>query len=762
MTSPFSTRLRRLRLDAGMTQERLAERSGVSVRTIRGFETGERADPRIVTVRLLADALELEPDERDELLAAAAGRVVAAPDPAPVEEPPVDALTETADQLAHAVGARWRREEELRQIQDPFPLPVRWALASEDVTDHWANICRAPAGVLPEPLDLSGQLDQVVDVYRRIPSGRLVVLGRSGSGKTILTLRFVLDMLTTRGHGDAVPVIFSLGSWNPATTALRDWLTDHLVRDYPGLAASGPGGTTLAAALVEAGRILPVLDGFDEIARGLHRAALEALNATPMPLVLTSRPSEFTAAVAATDVLTSAAGVELTDLTLDDLVNYLPRTARKGTAWDPVLKQLRDHPGSTASAKVLTTPLMVSLARTIYSDNPGSDPADLLDTNRFGTPEAVEDHLLGTFIPTVYRHQPGVRRWDPDRVRRWLGYLAQHLHHLDTPDLAWWQLGNTMRRWSRMVVVGIVTGVVFGVAAAIVVALADWLGVGTAGGRGDGGLVNGLMAGPMDGLAAGLTLGLAHGVGLAFGGAAFEPSRVHIQFRGGKRRLRQHFVRRLMVGLAVGVGLAGGLWLAGSLGLVFWIVGQLGAGTAYGVLFGLVIGLVFGLAWGVMAKLEAPIDIRSAVSPTSLLKTNRTTAVFQSVVLGLVFALVYGIMAGVIHNPWYGLVNGLTYGLWIGTVGGLGIALSLTAWGQWVVFSRIWLPLTGRLPWAMIAFLDDACRRGVLRQSGAVYQFRHARLQDHLTHSKTASVPAPAKTKAKRAPTKPTRTPPEV
>nr|WP_312877766.1 hypothetical protein [Lentzea indica] len=56
----------------------------------------------------------------------------------------------------------------------------------------------------------------------------------------------------------------------------------------------------------------------------------------------------------------------------------------------------------------------------------------------------------------------------------------------------------------------------------------------------------------------------------------------------------------------------------------------------------------------------------------------------------------------------------------------------MTAWGQWVVIARIWLPLTGRLPWAAVAFLDDAYQRGVLRQAGAVYQFRHARLQDHL------------------------------
>ena len=72
-----------------------------------------------------------------------------------------------------------------------------------------------------------------------------------------------------------------------------------------------------------------------------------------------------------------------------------------------------------------------------------------------------------------------------------------------------------------------------------------------------------------------------------------------------------------------------------------------------------------------------------------------------------------------------------------GTVGGLtgafSYAFAFTAWGQWVILSRVWLPLTGKLPWSMVTFLDDAYRRGVLRQAGAVYQFRHARLQDHLS-----------------------------
>ena len=46
--------------------------------------------------------------------------------------------------------------------------------------------------------------------------------------------------------------------------------------------------------------------------------------------------------------------------------------------------------------------------------------------------------------------------------------------------------------------------------------------------------------------------------------------------------------------------------------------------------------------------------------------------------------------------------------------------------------ARTWLSLTHRLPWRIMPFLADAHRRGVLRQVGAVYQFRHIRLQEHL------------------------------
>ena len=185
MTSQFGVLLRQWRQRAGLSQEALAQRAGVGIRTVRGLETGERTDPRMGTVRTLADALELTGAERAELFAAA-GR----DEPVQIETTRFDPLAEAAETLKVAVEARWRREEEQRQVHDPVPLPVRWAAAPEQLRDSWLNI--------GGEADLGGRLDQVVEVYRKVGSRRLVVLGRAGSGKTVLTTRFVLDLLKSK------------------------------------------------------------------------------------------------------------------------------------------------------------------------------------------------------------------------------------------------------------------------------------------------------------------------------------------------------------------------------------------------------------------------------------------------------------------------------------------------------------------------------------------------------------------------------------
>jgi predicted ATPase/DNA-binding XRE family transcriptional regulator len=67
----FGTALRRLRLAAGLTQDMLAERAGVSARAVSDLERDAARVPRLDTVNLLADALHLAPEQRSELLSAA-------------------------------------------------------------------------------------------------------------------------------------------------------------------------------------------------------------------------------------------------------------------------------------------------------------------------------------------------------------------------------------------------------------------------------------------------------------------------------------------------------------------------------------------------------------------------------------------------------------------------------------------------------------------------------------------------------------------
>src|SRR6266516_352432 len=127
-------------------------------------------------------------------------------------------LNQVAEDLATAVGEQWRAEERLRRLQDPFPLPVRWTAADPAVTDHWENICGQSAGA---PVNLDGQLDQVVDVFNRVPSRRFVVLGKPGGGKSVLTLRFTLQFLERRPRRDRVPIIFPLVSLHPRRQSLH-------------------------------------------------------------------------------------------------------------------------------------------------------------------------------------------------------------------------------------------------------------------------------------------------------------------------------------------------------------------------------------------------------------------------------------------------------------------------------------------------------------------------------------------------------------
>lgn len=72
--STLGTVLRTLREEAGLSQEELAERAGLSPHAISALERGTRTRPYPHTLRSLAGALELTDDQRAALVAAVPAR----------------------------------------------------------------------------------------------------------------------------------------------------------------------------------------------------------------------------------------------------------------------------------------------------------------------------------------------------------------------------------------------------------------------------------------------------------------------------------------------------------------------------------------------------------------------------------------------------------------------------------------------------------------------------------------------------------------
>ncbi|MBV9597034.1 MAG: helix-turn-helix transcriptional regulator [Chloroflexi bacterium] len=85
---PFATLRKRHRLAAGLTQEDVAERAGISARAVSDLELGGGRTPRLETVGLLAAALGLSVEQRASVLAAAPPASAATTLPSRLPDPP--------------------------------------------------------------------------------------------------------------------------------------------------------------------------------------------------------------------------------------------------------------------------------------------------------------------------------------------------------------------------------------------------------------------------------------------------------------------------------------------------------------------------------------------------------------------------------------------------------------------------------------------------------------------------------------------------
>lgn len=150
-----------------------------------------------------------------------------------------------------------------------------------------------------EGAEPQGSLTGIVAYYRRVNPARLVITGEPGAGKTLIALDLLLGLLTSpdRADTDPVPVRLSLAGWD-TDRSFRPWLADQVHQHFRdrGITAAD------ALVLVDQHRILPVLDGLDEMDAdttpvGRRRATrvLQQLNGYPGQTGAKASPGRTTA-----------------------------------------------------------------------------------------------------------------------------------------------------------------------------------------------------------------------------------------------------------------------------------------------------------------------------------------------------------------------------------------------------------------------------------------------------------------------------------
>ncbi|MFI5708918.1 ATP-binding protein [Kribbella sp. NPDC051620] len=217
-----------LRVQAGLSQEELADKAGLSVRTIRELEAGRVARPRKDSVRLLAEGLGLRDGDALQFLAAAGHATVR----------PVIAVADAAPS-----GLRWR-------------------------------------GTRPIPDGLVGRDDELAEIETLLRQNRLVTLvGPGGVGKTELALA-AADRVSSV---DTAVVVVDL------TTVQRDAAVPSAILDAFGTA---PGTSDLDDVLSgrKPGDLVIVEDNAEHVLDGVATVANRMVRSFPgIGVLVTSR-----------------------------------------------------------------------------------------------------------------------------------------------------------------------------------------------------------------------------------------------------------------------------------------------------------------------------------------------------------------------------------------------------------------------------------------------------------------------------------------
>lgn len=560
----------------------------------------------------------------------------------------------------------------------------------------------------PRPLPPGTSITQVFDEADE----ELLILGEPGSGKTTLLLyltRTLLDRAETDEHR-RIPVVFHLSSWAQQRLPLHQWLTEELKTKYQ-------VPQQIGQAWVEANQIFPLLDGLDEVTESARVTCAQAITSYTRqsldrtPLVVCCRNEEYQTL---SMQLPLQYAVMLLPFTKEQVDVYLSSVSGQ---FDVLRQTLYED---SELFELARRPLLLSVFTLAYQG------ASAVDRPVATTHNDYPQELFRYYVKHMLTRRAQLHQGTEEQMYRWLVYLATQLRRQQLTifvieDLQPTWLPESSRswyRWSMTLVYGLTFSLAFGPIFGIGFSFVY-------------GLVYKTIAKLIFGLIFGLIVGVTGGIagGLVFG-ITFKQHQT-IQPAEATAWSWIASTKGLTVGLVGGllVGLAGGL------------VGGVAAGPLGGIVTGLTAALLVGLVAGFIGGLS-PLQIpeRITLAPNEGIWRSGRRGLFLAVLCVLLFGLAGGVIFGLLgtaiesleYGPIFGTVLGAAAGLIFGQAFGLvGGRTGIAAFLQHFTL-RFFLWYLNLLPWKLVAFLNEATERLLLRKVGGSYIFVHRLLRDVL------------------------------
>jgi len=320
------------------------------------------------------------------------------------------------------------------------------------VVEHpWEKVLEIP-GQAGRPMPFEFGIGEVFKEVGRF----LLILGEPGAGKTTTLLELARELVsrTRRDVSQPIPVVFNLSTWATGRKPLADWLADELKGKY---FVSRP----LAKTWLEAGWLLPLLDGLDEVKSDSQDACIQAINAFvqgdgPPGLAVCSRSAEYLRLPVR---LKLNGAVRLLPLTSEQIAEYLQKA---GPGLAVLATALREDPDLQELAR---SPLMLSVMTLAYQ----GAPLGVVAERRRSAADVFSKYIDRMFE----RKGKGAQPYSKGATIAWLSRLARGLQAgnqtvflIEQLQPTW--LRTNTQRWAYVLTSRLMVGMAMGLSVALI------------------------------------------------------------------------------------------------------------------------------------------------------------------------------------------------------------------------------------------------------------------------------------------------------